>query len=287
MRDHQGMPFTLARHPYPVVARPVQLAARTELAPGFLRLRLQERTSGALEGFLAPGPGDHFRVVVDGLDADGLIPVGPDNRPLVPSSTYTAVAWELDAEPRWVEMDVVLHDDDAGRAGGSGAGGGDAGAQLAGARQHIRAGVARWSAIAPIGAPAVITGPKGSVLMTGRPDRVLLAGDDTAVPALRRYLGMLGPNARGDLLLETDHDPAVLELEVPAGIAVSILSPQPGAPSASIVAALRDRPRPSADPADVFVFICAEQSVVSPARALLARWGIPVDSAVVKGYWKR
>jgi len=35
------------------------------------------------------------------------------------------------------------------------------------------------------------------------------------------------------------------------------------------------------------VFVCAEQSVVAPARAMLARWGIAVESAVVKGYWKR
>jgi len=262
--------FTLARHPYELVDRSVQLAERTEIAPGFLRLRLTERVGDALVGFRAPGPGDHCRVIVQGLDPDGRVPVDAEGRALVASSTYTIVDEQLEHAPRWIDIDVVLHDD----------------------ADHsptaFRAGVARWAATAPLGAPAVITGPKGSVIMTGRPERVLLAGDDTAVPALRRYLGMLGPDTLGDLLLETHHDPAALGLEVPTGIELSILSPVPHDPSAPIVAALTDRPPPpAAAPADVFVFVCAEQSVVAPARAMLARWGIAVESAVVKGYWKR
>lgn len=266
------MPFTLARHPAVVVPRRVALAERTALAPGFVRLRLVEGETGALEDFDAPGSGDHFRMVVS-LDAQG--------QPAGPSSTYTAVAWQVEAEPRWVDLDVVLHDDQDDAAGESAA--------------EPRAGVARWAASAPIGAPAVIAGPKGSVLMTGRPERVLLAGDDTAVPALRRYLGMLGAETVGDLLLETHHDPRALGLDVPAGVELSILPPVPHDPGAAIAAALTDRPRPLPAPDadagakghDVFVFVCAEQSVVAPARAMLARWGIPVEQAVVKGYWKR
>lgn len=273
------MPFTLARHPAVVVPRRVSLAERTELAPGFVRLRLVESSTGELVGFHAPGSGDHFRMVV-ALD--------PQGRPAGASSTYTAVAWQVETEPRWVDLDVVLHDDHGAAAG----------EPAAGSSAEPRAGVARWAASAPIGAPAVIAGPKGSVLMTGRPERVLLAGDDTAVPALRRYLGMLGAGTRGDLLLETRHDPRALGLEVPAGVELSILPPVPHQPGAAIAAALTDRPRPLPAPVpsgrddvdvahDVFVFVCAEQSVVAPARALLARWGIPVESAVVKGYWKR
>jgi NADPH-dependent ferric siderophore reductase len=35
------------------------------------------------------------------------------------------------------------------------------------------------------------------------------------------------------------------------------------------------------------VFACGEQSIVAPGRALLAEWGIDVERAVLKGYWKR
>ena len=38
---------------------------------------------------------------------------------------------------------------------------------------------------------------------------------------------------------------------------------------------------------DPFCFIAAEQAIVKPGRALLARWGVDVAHAVVKGYWKR
>jgi len=35
------------------------------------------------------------------------------------------------------------------------------------------------------------------------------------------------------------------------------------------------------------VFACGEQSLIAPARAQLSAWGIDVERAVVKGYWRR
>ena len=67
---------------------------------------------------------------------------------------------------------------------------------------------------------------------------------------------------------------------------MSILRPDPQRPSAALAEAIVALPAPS-DPLERFVFACGEQSLVAPARGLLAHWGIDVERAVVKGYWKR
>lgn len=252
------MPYELTRHPFPPAARRMRLGARTELATAgadaFVRIRLVEAEPGELAGFVAPGGGDHVRVeVVEGADR-----------------TETIVAHSV--EEGWVDLDVLVH---------------------GGPRPGV---IGPWAAEAPLGSPAVMHGPKGSVVLTGAPGEVVLAGDDSALPAVRRYLRMLGSSITGHLLLETRFgaargdaalfDPAGLDLAPPPGLRVSILEPDPQAPSAALAAALAAVPPPT-KPSERFVFACGEQSLVAPARATLAAWGIDVERAVVKGYWRR
>ena len=52
------------------------------------------------------------------------------------------------------------------------------------------------------------------------------------------------------------------------------------------MSALQALPTP-ADSAERFVCACGEQSIVAPVRQVLAAWGIDVERAVVKGYWRR
>ncbi len=255
------MPYSLARHPFPPAVRHLVLAARTVLATAgddsFVRVRLVEARPGELAGFIAPGGGDHVRVVVaaDG----GEIALGPTGEPLGESRTETVVDHSVDEG--WLELDVLVHGTDGGGL------------------------IGPWAARAPLGSPAVVMGPKGSVVLSGAPGEVVLAGDDSALPAVRRYLRMLGPSVTGELLLETRFDRASLGIEPAAGLRVSILEPD-SAPSAALAAALQALPAPT-DPLERFVFACGEQSLVSPARAVLGAWGIDVERAVVKGYWKR
>lgn len=258
------MPYDLTRHPFPPAARRLTLAARTVLATAgdaaaghaFVRVRLAEAQPGELAGFIAPGGGDHVRVeVVEGADR-----------------TETVVAHSV--EEGWIDLDILVHSS-AGSASGV---------------------IGPWAAEAPIGSPALMHGPKGSVVLTGAPGEVVLAGDDSALPAVRRYLGMLGPSITGHLLLETHFGAALAEgaqpdlaglgLVPPSGLRVGILRPDSSAPSAALAEALSALP-PPADPLERFVFACGEQSLVAPARAALATWGIDVGRAVVKGYWRR
>lgn len=249
------MPYSLARHPFPPADRRLRLGARTVLAvagvDSYVRLRLVEAVPGELAGFVAPGGGDHVRVAV------------------VEGEPRTETVVDHSVDEGWIDLDVLVH--------------GAPGAELG--------VIGAWAAQAPLGSPAVMMGPKGSVVLSGAPGEVVLAGDDSALPAVRRYLRMLGSSVTGHLLLETGFDadlfnPVALGIEPPAGLRVSILSPDPQRPSAALAEALAVLPAP-ADPLERFVFACGEQSLVAPTRALLARWGIDVERAVVKGYWKR
>lgn len=249
------MSYDLTRHPFPPAARQLRLAARTVLATAgddsFVRVRLVEAQPGELAGFVAPGGGDHVRVEV------------------VESSDRTETVVAHSVEEGWIDLDILVHGEGAAASGVMGP----------------------WAANAPLGSPAVMHGPKGSVVLTGAPHEVVLAGDDSALPAVRRYLGMLGPSISGHLLLESAFgaallDPAGLGIVPPPGLRVSILQPDPQRPSAALAAALAALPVP-ADPLERFVFACGEQSLVASARATLAGWGIEVERAVVKGYWRR
>ena len=258
------MPYTLERHPFPPAVRHLQLGERTVLAGvgehRYVRLRLVASRSGELSGFIAPGGGDHVRIVVGSPDGG---PVALDEgHPVGESRTETVV--EHDADEGWIDVDVLVH--------------GPAGSELG--------VIGAWAARAPLGSPAVMMGPKGSVVLDGSPGEVVIAGDDSALPAVRRYLRMLGSSVTGHLLLETGFDLASLGIEPPAGLRLSILSPDAARPSAALSSALQALPAP-ADSAERLVFACGEQSLVAPVRALLAAWGIDVERAVVKGYWKR
>lgn len=255
------MPYSLARHPFPPAVRHLVLAARTVLATAgddsIVRVRLVEARPGELAGFIAPGGGDHVRVVV--APEGDEVALGPTGEPLGESRTETVVDHSVDEG--WLDLDVLVHGTDGGGL------------------------IGPWAARAPLGSPAVVMGPKGSVVLSGAPGEVVLAGDDSALPAVRRYLRMLGPSVTGELLLETRFDRASLGIEPAAGLRVSILEPD-SAPSAALAVALHALPAPT-DPLERFVFACGEQSLVSAARAVLGAWGIDVERAVVKGYWKR
>ncbi len=242
------MPYDLIRHPFPPAARRMALGARTVLATDGEQSFVRVRLVEAEPGELAGfiAPGGGDHVRVD----------------VVEGADRTETIVDHSVEEGWVELDILVH---------------------GGPRPGV---IGPWAAEAPIGSPALMHGPKGSVVLSGAPAEVVLAGDDSALPAVRRYLRMLGPSVTGHLLLETAFDPDALGLAVPAGLRVSIREPDPEAPSAALAAALAAVPSP-ADPLERFVFACGEQSLVAAARGTLAAWGIDVERAVVKGYWRR
>ncbi len=204
------------------------VGAVRRLSPGFLRVTF---TGEELAGFGTAGLDQRVKVVLPlpetGYDA---FPAGEDwygewrllpERLRNPIRTYTirAVRQEL----REVDIDFALHGD-----------GGPA---------------SRWARHARVGDPMLLVGPDD--LSTGRAlgidwrpgdvDTVLLAGDETAAPAICAILESLPAEARGCALIEVPTPEDALAVEAPAGVDVRWLPRAAGAAHGSrLVPSVRD-----------------------------------------------
>ena len=235
--------------------RRVTLAAREWLTPSYVRVRLQ---GDELAGFASLGADDHLRIFFPEGD-----PQSVEELRAAPSREYTPLAWG----EGWLELEFAIHGDPA--AGTAGV-------------------AAAWAATAPLGALAGVGGPRGSKVLTGRPDAWFLAGDETAAPAMRRFAGAMDAAAVGRILVELTDAAHELAIDAPAGVVLEQVH-RDGAPAGSALAARLDALGPDDRPAgSVFGFVAAEQSIVKPGRALLLdRWGLSAEHVIVKGYWKR
>lgn len=244
--------FSLERHALQPRLRTVRLATREWLTDEYVRIRLE---GAELQGFDSRGSDDHIRL---------FFPETPPDRPedlrAAPSREYTPLAW--DSAAGWLEIEFAIH--------------GDAGV------------AAPWAATAPVGSIVGTGGPRGSLVLTGRPDAWLLAGDETAVPAMRRFAAQMDARATGRILVEVPDAEHELPLVAPDGVTVTQIH-RGAQPAGHALTAELDRltgaDRP---PGSVFGFVAAEQSIVRPGRALLLdRWGLDPATVIVKGYWKR
>ncbi|WCD93016.1 siderophore-interacting protein [Microbacterium sp. nov. GSS16] len=239
--------FSIERQGLDLRFRAATLAAREWLAPSYVRVRL---TGAELAGFTSLGADDHMRLFFASEPTESV-----DELRASPSREYTPLAWGED----WLDVEFAVH-------GGEGVG-------------------TRWAASAPVGSFIGVGGPRGSAVLTGTPGSWLLVGDETAIPAIRRFAAMISADAPARIVVEVVSDADQVEIDAP--VAVEWLHRGNAPASSSLIAFLDSLGEADAVGADPFVFIAAEQQIVKPGRALLARWGVDVSKAVVKGYWKR
>jgi len=238
--------FTLERAPLEHRPRAASVAAIEDVTPSYRRITL----TGDFAGFDSLGADDHLRIFF--LPDGTVLPDDPESRGAQmrehPSREFTPVAWDAQS----LTLDFVLH------------GGGVAGT---------------WAANAVVGSVAGIGGPRGSLVLGGAPAWWLLAGDRTALPAIRRHLARVEPGTPVDVVLVAEDPADEQELETPGDLSVTWVRSQ-----AELAVALERVPERDGDG---FAFIAAEQSIVKPGRALLTARGVDLARAVVKGYWKR
>ncbi|GAA1888605.1 siderophore-interacting protein [Asanoa iriomotensis] len=118
-----------------------------------------------------------------------------------PIRTYTAAAVRADLGE--VDVDMVLHGD-----------GGPA---------------SRWALVAAPGDSLVLLGPNadhdgdhgGLEFRPPSGARLLIAGDETAVPAVASILSRLSADSRGEVVLEIPHPSDALPLAAPEGVRIS------------------------------------------------------------------
>ncbi|WP_353809332.1 siderophore-interacting protein [Agromyces sp. SYSU T00194] len=198
------------------------------LTPGFLRVTFMgdDLTGFGTAGLdqrvklVLPLPGTEYDAFPEGEDWYGAWRALPEHlRNPIRTYTIRAVRQEL-AE---VDVDFALHGD-----------GGPA---------------SRWARHATVGDPMVLVGPDD--LSTGRAlgidwrpgdvDTVLLAGDETAAPAICAILESLPAEARGCAFLEVPTPEDVLDVVAPAGVDVRWLPRAAGARHGSrLVPSVRD-----------------------------------------------
>ncbi|MCE0508873.1 siderophore-interacting protein [Microbacterium aurugineum] len=239
--------FSIERRGLELRFRHVALSAREWLAPDFVRVRL---TGSDLAGFDSPGADDHMRL---------FFPLGPtgsvEELRASPSREYTPLAWGDD----WLDVEFAVHGD-----------------------QGV---AAPWAATAPLGSMIGVGGPRGSAVLSGDPDSWLLVGDETAIPAIRRFAALIPAGTPARIVVETVNQGREFEIDAPVDIEWLHRGEAPS--GSALIAFLETLTADDAVGDDPFVFIAAEQSIVKPGRALLERWGVDPTKAVVKGYWKR
>jgi NADPH-dependent ferric siderophore reductase len=243
--------------------RPVDVltvAAVTQVTPSVRRVLL----SGTEAAVAAAGPTVNVLVPRVGdlaprwpnVARDGRI-VWPDGAHGVSLRSYTAR--RQDPAAGEVEMDFVLHGDGP---------------------------AATWAGAAE---PGALLGVAGAGALGDRSaGHLLLAGDETALPAISRILAGALPTTVGVALVEVAGPEEQQSLETPAGVTVRWLH-RGGTPSgestllADAVAALD---RPEGD--DVFAWVAAESAAVRTIRAdLRGRWKLGRAQHHAIGYWRR
>ncbi|MCK6065068.1 MULTISPECIES: siderophore-interacting protein [Microbacterium] len=253
MTDVHSAAFTLARRGLDLRFRSAVLARRDWVTDAYVRVRVE---GDDLRGFASLGCDDHMRLFFPGGPVDTV-----EQMRAAPSREYTPLAWG----EGWLDVEFAIH-----------------------GAEGERGVAAEWAASAPLGAPVGVGGPRGSMVLEGTPDAWFLAGDETAVPAMRRFAASMPADAVGTVLIEVPDAAHELTIDAPAGVSVSYVHRGDAVGGTALVARLDAMDAADRPGRDVFAFIAAEQAVVRPGRALaVERWGLDPARIVVKGYWKR
>lgn len=177
---------------------------------------------------------------------------------LRPDVRYYTVR-RFDAARQEIEIDFVMHDDE-----GPGC---------------------AFAARAKPGAIAGMAGPVGRTAPIS--DWTLLAGDETALPAIARILEEMPRDAKGAAYLEIDGPSDEIALQKPAGVTLRWLHRR-GAPAGAtdlLFSAIRAAPKP---PEDAFAWVACEHACARAIRKhLRTAFGMPRDRHLVVAYWQR
>jgi NADPH-dependent ferric siderophore reductase len=214
-----------------------------------------------LAGFTVEHPAASVRLLLPSPGADELvIPAWNGNEFLLPNAERPHIrTWT----PRWVnpaalelDVDIVIH------------GGGTA---------------SNWAQGAAVGDPAAVSGPGRGYLMAAAAG-LLLAGDETAIPAISQLLETATEDLPIQVHIEVARDDARLALPDHPTATVSWYDLPTGAPPGdALVAAVR-----GVDIADdARVWVAGEAAAVQRIRRyLFEERGFPRGQATVRGYWK-
>jgi NADPH-dependent ferric siderophore reductase len=201
---------------------------------------------------LLPRPADRELVVPAWNGNEFLLADG--RRPVI--RTFTPR--HLDTEARELDLDIVLH----GRGAAAG-----------------------WAEAVEPGDPAAISGPGRGYVVDRDAPAFLLAGDESAIPAISQLLEALPAETPTQVCIEVAQPDARLALPAHPRAAVEWRDlPSGAAPGDALVAAVRD-----ADLAvGTRVWVAGEAAAVQRIRRhLFDERNVPRAETSVRGYWQR
>ena len=211
----------------------------------------------ALAGFNWSGPASHVKLFFGTLDVGERTSVSAAGSPPV-VRTYTPR--RLDPVARELDVEFVIHGD---------------------------APASAWAQQASVGQLLVIAGPGRSYTVDPAADWYLLAGDDTALPALKTILEVLPASMPVLMLIEVVDAAEVQKLPARAGnTSVQWLYRGENAAHAGneLEAAVRTLQLPSGS-GRIYV-ACEADAMRRIRRHLLNERGLPRDQLVTRGYWR-
>ena len=156
-----------------------------------------------------------------------------------------------------------------------------------------------WASAARVGERVLLSGPD---IRRGKPSHgigwqpgpvtgVLLAGDETAIPAMRGILTSLGPTVHGHALVEVAEPADLTDLATRhPGVTLSVCDRGDAAGGSALRPALehwaRTQGRHAAERgASFYAWIATESTQVAQARGVLTTIGIAPERMHAQGYW--
>lgn len=308
-----------AASPLPMILDEVEVARVERLSPAFVRVEL---AGACLADFGNDGPSydQRIKLVFPGVPGGPLPRFAPDADSwytdwlALPDEerghmrTYTIREVRGEGVDARLVVDIVVHADEHGEPGPGCA----------------------WAAAATVGDRVLVIGPRrgheygGIEFRPGTANRLLLVGDETAVPAICAVLEQLPWNAKGAAFLEVPSAADVLTVQHPEGVEVTWLARDAGAPHGdrlhpAVLEHLGAGAAPIEEPEevdpdlwetpsysssgedvdtavtlvghdldDLYAWIAGESGVVTALRrALVKDLGVDRRQVAFMGYWRR
>jgi NADPH-dependent ferric siderophore reductase len=239
--------------------RRVAVRAVTPVSPRLLRITF---AGTDLEGFAVEEPAASVRVLLPASASEPLIvPTWNGNEFLLPDgrrpTIRTFTPRRVDAAAGELDLEAVIHGD----------------------------GVAsQWAARAEPGASAAISGPGRGYTIERDAPAFLLAGDETAIPAISQLLEVLPAATPTQVHIEVGRPDARLALSEHPRATVAWYDLAPGAPPGdALVAAVRAAKLVPGER----VWVAGEAAAVQRIRRyLFDERAKPRSETAVRGYWK-
>lgn len=259
---------------FPITTRHLHVRRVQDLTQGMRRVTLAGEQLAAhvaangfeVAAFRSGGFDDELKVILKHPDAaepvgptqaDGVLSWPRDNPHLL-LRTYTVRRWDPDAGE--LDLDFV---------------------------QHGIGPATTWARRAQPGDAVQIAGPKASSHHPVGVDWVLVAGDETALPSIGRWLESWPAGARGQVFIEVAEASHVQELPQPDGVELTWLCRDGAKPGSTTL--LHDAITAAEWwPGTPFAWIAGEALTLAPIRRWLrTEKGLDRSHVEVTGYWRR